>query len=405
MAWRIKRHRQRPYAKIYKDGAISMAQSERGTLCSAGRRGQGMRFKLGSITTRKDRPGYWTATFYVNDKRCRRSFAKLDYPKKAEVRRCILEELNNADKADNAKTVSACVEEFFSVNSTSLKDDSARAYHLFLDKLVKAYGDVEMNDLTLADLEEWIAAYSLTGVSPASVNSAIRTLRRFCNWAEARGDASKNAAKGLRFRRVPEKNCAALSEEEIPRFLEVCTPGFKPIAQLALMAGLRRREVVNLKWSAVDLERGVLEVRNDGGFTTKSGKNRVIPLHPDIVKTLKEITRTSDYVFPESDGKKRSDTTNWFCKSVKLALKKANIDRRFNFHSLRHTFATRLALYAGDMEAARRILGHSDVLTTRIYVHPTDQLVRAVGKIPGLSIEKPAPEISPESSVDNKLAG
>lgn len=343
-----------------------------------------MYYRERKVIERRERPGTWTITYYIGRRRHRKSYRKVDCRTKAEVRRRLREELTAPQPVPQGALLTDMVKEFGEVHVNAVRESTMRSYNLHLRRLGKAFGDLPVGSLQLADLEVWIAAYEETGVSPASVNQAIRTLRRFWSWSVERGDVPRNVAKGLRLRRVPERTGMVLTEQEIPRFLEHCTDSFRPIATVVLFAGLRLGEVINLRWSAVDVERGYLEVRNEGDFISKSGRHRTIPLHPQLKQTLEALEKKSEFVFCTEDGKQRAPQTSWFRTSVQQAAARTGIERRLNFHSLRHTFATRLLLFTPDVEAARQLLGHADVQTTRLYLHPTTQLQVAVERLPSI---------------------
>lgn len=135
----------------------------------------------------------------------------------------------------------------------------------------------------------------------------------------------------------------------------------KPIVITALQTGMRKGEILNLKWSNIDFLQGFIEL-----LETKTNKSRKIPISSTLKETLKNIARNSEYVFinPQT-GLPYADIK----KSFHTVLKKAKIEN-FRFHDLRHTVATRLVERGIDLTVVQEILGHSKITTTQRYAHP-----------------------------------
>jgi integrase len=129
-----------------------------------------------------------------------------------------------------------------------------------------------------------------------------------------------------------------LTESEIEALLKACddlrtcTPHLRPIVETALLTGMRRNELLSLKWE---------QVRN--GFIylteTKSGKAWQIPINDRLAEVLRQVRRgnqlKSPYVFCGPDGKRFLEVKRPFAS----ACRKAGIEA-FRFHDLRHTFAS-----------------------------------------------------------------
>lgn len=138
----------------------------------------------------------------------------------------------------------------------------------------------------------------------------------------------------------------------------------KPIIITALQTGMRRGEILNLKWSNVDFVQGFIEL-----LETKSGKSRKIPISKLLYDTLIDLDRTSEYVFINPQTKEPYIDLK---KSFHTVLDKAGI-KDFRFHDLRHTVATRLVEKGIDITVVQEILGHSKITTTQRYAHPVPQ--------------------------------
>ena len=121
-------------------------------------------------------------------------------------------------------------------------------------------------------------------------------------------------------------------------------------------------------------------VRNTEYFTTKSKRERTVPLHPKLADLLALRARVdhSPFVFVRIDMKQvDTGTAN---KKFKEYCDFAGLDSRFHFHSLRHTFASHLAMSGVSLYFIQKILGHQSIETTaRTYAHlQPDPLLSAV---------------------------
>lgn len=152
-----------------------------------------------------------------------------------------------------------------------------------------------------------------------------------------------------------------LTIDEEKRLYQNLTSQLEPIVTTALQTGMRKGEILKLRWDCIDFDYGFIEL-----LETKSGKSRKIPISKKLEKTLMNIEKTSNFVFinPQT-GLPYADIK----KSWSTAIKKANI-KNFRFHDLRHTVATRLVEKGIDLLVVKEILGHADVKTTMRYSHP-----------------------------------
>ena len=138
----------------------------------------------------------------------------------------------------------------------------------------------------------------------------------------------------------------------------------KAILSLMLYCGLRLSEVVNLRLTNINLTKGKLRVIAGKG---KKDRDLAIPEYLiDLLHNWKNIRPESDYVFCTLKGKKL--LPRYIQQMVGRYVKRAKIDKNITPHSLRHAYATYYYKQTKDIETLRRILGHSDISTTQIYV-------------------------------------
>ena len=138
----------------------------------------------------------------------------------------------------------------------------------------------------------------------------------------------------------------------------------KTIMSLMLHCGLRLSEIVNLKPGNLNLTKGKLRVESGKG---KKDRDLAIPDYlNDLLEAWRNIRPKSNYFFSTLKGKKLSD--RYTQQMVKRYAQKAGINKRVSPHTLRHTYATQYYRQTKDIETLRRILGHSDISTTTIYI-------------------------------------
>jgi integrase len=139
----------------------------------------------------------------------------------------------------------------------------------------------------------------------------------------------------------------------------------RPLLILALHTGMRKGEILNLKWTDIDFIRRLITIQK-----SKNGQKRAIPMSEMLYETLKRIKvrDISLKVFPISDRSLRA--------AFSRTLKKAGITD-FRIHDLRHTFATRLVQNGVDLYKVKELLGHKSILMTSRYAHHYPESLRS----------------------------
>ena len=146
---------------------------------------------------------------------------------------------------------------------------------------------------------------------------------------------------------------------------------------------MRRGELLNLKWGAVDLDRRLIMIQSSQEYRTKGGKKRAIPINDWALTTLQRrlSAKDSEYVFTEK-GKRISKEA--LSLRFKRRIRHLKFDERLHFHSLRHSFASWLIQSGGaSIFEIQKLLGHTNIKTTQIYSHlaPENHLA-TVNKLP-----------------------
>lgn len=159
-------------------------------------------------------------------------------------------------------------------------------------------------------------------------------------------------------------------EERMYKAIRELRPHIEDIVTAALQTAMRRGEIFKLTWFQINFEYEYIHI-----LESKSGKERKIPISKKLMKILKNLPRTSEYVFinPET-GKPYTDIKH----SWQTVMEAAGIEN-FRFHDLRHTAITRMVEKGIPLPVVKEIAGHSKIETTMRYTHTSDkQKVEAI---------------------------
>jgi integrase len=227
----------------------------------------------------------------------------------------------------------------------------------------------------------------IKGNKPATVNRFMATLSHMftkaVEWEMVEEETLKRIRK-VKFLPENNKRLRFLSKEECQALISVCDAHLKPIVITALNTGMRKGEILSLKWDNVDLRHGFILLD-----ITKNGERREIPINDTLRSTLQDITRRLDipYVFYDPvTGNHYQDVK----RSFHTALRIAKI-RDFHFHDLRHTFSSHLVMSGVDLTTVKELLGHKTLTMTLRYSHlAPSHKVKAVDVLDNTLNERPS---------------
>lgn len=226
--------------------------------------------------------------------------------------------------------------------------------------------------ITLPSLERFkLARKEVSGA--ATVNREIGVVKSFLSRMMVEGRLTHcpfkdaNGKNLLHPFKLTNPKIRFLDKEEIARIFEVeKRPRWVGIIQVALNTGMRKAEIQHLTWDKVDLKRKIITIADEGSFRPKNRRVRHIPINSQAEAALAALERKGRYVFGVVDGS-RPFWLN-FDKQFRKILERAKI-KDFRFHDLRHTFASHLVMNGADLATVQALLGHSDIRTTMIYAH------------------------------------
>jgi integrase len=222
--------------------------------------------------------------------------------------------------------------------------------------LTAAFGPRALESLNCGDFQDFYNAKK-AATSAATANRYLARLAHMLSRARKWGllQGSNPAADVEKARELGRK-VRFLSEEEIARLLASCAPSIHPLLLCAMHTGMRRGELLGLRWENLDLEHRIIYI-----LESKGGKPREIPLTRRLTEALASLG-------PKSHGKVFAVSLSTLRRRFSEALAEAGITG-FRFHDLRHTFASHYVMSTGDLPALQQLLGHSTLKMTQRYAH------------------------------------
>jgi len=240
-------------------------------------------------------------------------------------------------------------------------------------QLVSFFGDQYLTEITPAMISDFKVKRRADGVSPRTINYELTTMSHAFNIAIREwGLASDNPVKKVRKERVSNNIERWLTLEEEERLLKASPKWLQDIIVFAIHTGMRQSEILDLKWSQVDMNRRTVTILEQ--------KNRCIdtlPLNETAMTVLryrhKSDMRLDNYVFPNTLFNRKGNRL--LLKAFYVALKKSGICN-FRFHDLRHTFATRLIRNGVDLYTVQKLGRWKTVTMVQRYAHHQSESLR-----------------------------
>ena len=303
----------------------------------------------------------------------------LSLKEKAEQR----EQEKIANEAANM-TFSELFEEYYQphIQNKDKKSTYDGEVHLYKKWLKPVLGGVKLNLISRISLIRLLQPMEKKRLSNRTKNYAIALTRQVFNFA-IRNELFAGDNPAARFdelKKEDNRRMKFLSDEELNNLLEELKKHSYSVYLMALISadcGLRAGEIFKLTWADVSLEEKMLFLRD-----TKNGKNRFAYMTNRVAEEFSKLKQGegNEFVFQSKAGGKIYHVSRTFERAVKaLGLNDGITDRRQKvvFHSLRHTFASRLVQKRVSLYEVKELLGHSDIAMTQRYSHLANETLRA----------------------------
>jgi integrase len=290
-----------------------------------------------------------------------------------------------APKAPSVPTLKEFKLPLFSYLRTNLAPSTVLLYESGFTELEKACGNLPLDQYNVMKIEEY-KTKRIKKVSPVKVNIEFRCLRAAFNIAvnwELLKDNPFRKAKQLRM--IKTRPVHFTPEEFKTLLAKVAEPWYRDILLFAISTMMRLGEIVNLKWSSIDMESRIIRIENTEGFHVKTYQPRVIPIGECAFQILSLRPRSSEFVFTFPNGRRLQ--RGYTSHKLKKYVRACNLREELHFHSLRHSGATWLVQNNIPIYNLQKILGHSRIEMTQVYSHlEADNLRSSMEKASSLAI-------------------
>lgn len=240
---------------------------------------------------------------------------------------------------------------------------TVKSYVYFVERFLNFAGNNELNE----DLVKNYIQIAIKNQDPSTVSSTLSAIKFFF---ENVLNQKINISHPKRNKKIPE----VLTLEEVKKIIDATfNTKHRMIIKLMYGCGLRVSEVVSLKKQDFNFQEGLIHIR-----LSKGRKDRFVKIPDSIKDELDSYSKlnNADIFFTSARGGKL--TTATIQKIIKNSAKKAGIKKDVHPHTLRHSFATHLLEQGIDLRIIQKLLGHSDIKTTQIYLSVSNQTIKNI---------------------------
>lgn len=338
----------------------------------------------------------YKARFWYYKSGIKKSKCKYGFEKKKDAENWCIDEKRRLEGlvlgADKTK-VKDFLDRWISTKQDKLSPTTLRGYRVNINHINNYIGNNILSKLKLIDIQEMSDNLTKIGLKKRTVSYVIRTLHSAIEYAIQNDLMVKNPCKGVKIKEDDEQFeysiysatdlsnlILALKEQEHYIYPEVI---------LGSMRGLRRGECLGLRWTDIDFEKEIAHIRNNYVVENKQAFHKKVK-----TKESERIIDISGFIAEELKSIKEKNEKNGIIQTyvceikgklpdpshISRALKQFQIANGLpvcRFHDLRHTFAMLQIECGTDLETLKRLLGHSKIAVTEIYLHENVNMKKA----------------------------
>ena len=260
-------------------------------------------------------------------------------------------------------------------------NNTITSYDFDLTRMCEYFDKKDITKLSSKDLESYIM--TLNEYAPSSISRNISSIKSFYNYLYKSNIINNNPSETLKEPKLGIHLPSYLTIDEVNALLDIDIKDNydyrnKAILELMYATGLRISEVINLEFKNIDFDDCIVRIIGKGS------KERIVPINDYALDALKDyidiarpnmlIKGDNNYLFLNNHGQKM--TRQGIFKMIKKECERSGIEKSISPHTLRHTFATHLLENGADLRVIQELLGHSDISTTQIYTHISNEKLK-----------------------------
>ena len=279
----------------------------------------------------------------------------------------------------------------FLENEKKLSQNTLQSYKRDLKQFrmyLESYG-IHYNKAKEEDILDYIKELQENGKKASSISRCLASIRSFYQFAIKRKRLKVDPTANVQAPKIEKRVPSVLTSKEVallldqPKDIDLKGTRDKAMLEFAYATGMRVTEIISLNIEDVNLEEGYVICKNDD-----KDKERTIPLGSMSLKALKEYIDDARNILIKDENEKALFvnlnggrlTRQGFWKIIKYYKDQAHITKDITPHVLRHSFATHLLQNGADLKSIQKMLGHSDISSTQVYMQFQDEGIKDIYK-------------------------
>ena len=275
----------------------------------------------------------------------------------------------------------------FLENEKKVSANTLQSYKRDLKQFEKylEISEEKYKDLTDEGIKDYIKYMQEEGKKPSTISRGLASIRSFYQYEAKNKVVEKDPTEGIQSPKIEKRVPSVLTSNEVallldqPKNVDLKGTRDKAMLEFAYATGMRVTEIISLNVDDINLETGYATCKN-------GKKERTVPIGEMSLKALKDYMLNARQTMIKDDNEKalfvnvngQRLTRQGFWKIIKYYKEQAHIDKDITPHVLRHSFATHLLQNGADLKSIQTMLGHSDILSTQIYMQFQDESLKNV---------------------------